>query len=451
MKEEKRIDLLHGPILKSLAELALPIMATAMVQMAYNLTDMAWIGKVGSGAVTSVGAAGMFTWFSTGVVTLAKMGGQVKVAHSLGEHNQKEAVQYGKGTIQLTIVLAVFYALITNLFAGSLIGFFKLSSEQIVSDAVIYLRITCGLILFSFLNQTLTGLYTAIGNSKTPFIANCIGMLANMIFDPILILGIGPFPEMRAVGAAIATVTAQGIVTLVLMWHVRKDTILFDKIKIFEKTSFYHLKTILYIGFPAAVQNMLYSSISMVLTRFVASWGDTAVAVQRVGGQIESISWMTAEGFGAAINAFIGQNYGGKYYDRVKKGYFTATSMMVVWGLFTTAILVFCSEPIFRIFIHEPEVIPYGIDYLRIIGYGQMFMCIELLTVGALSGMGKTLRCSIISITLTSARIPLAMLLGETALGLNGIWWALTLSSVIKGIVFFFNYLGVLRKLEEKK
>ena len=86
----RNIDLLNGSIFTSLTSLAMPIMATALVQMAYNLTDMAWIGRVGSEAVTAVGTAGMYTWLSQGVVMFARMGGQVKVAHSLGEGNKKK-------------------------------------------------------------------------------------------------------------------------------------------------------------------------------------------------------------------------------------------------------------------------------------------------------------------------------------------------------------------------
>ena len=81
---KRNIDLLHEPILPALTRLALPIMATSLVQMAYNLTDMAWIGLVGADAVAAVGSASMYTWFSQGVSNLAKMGGQVKVAHALG-------------------------------------------------------------------------------------------------------------------------------------------------------------------------------------------------------------------------------------------------------------------------------------------------------------------------------------------------------------------------------
>lgn len=185
---KKNIDLLNGNILKSLTELAVPIMATSLVQTAYNLTDMAWIGMVGSDAVAAVGAAAMYTWLSSGVVTLARMGGQVKSAHAYGEGNRREVIQYGKGALQLALVLAAAYGLLTNLLADPLIGFFHLNSPQVVADAITYLRIACGFIVFAFIGQTLTGLYTASGNSRTPLMANCIGMGANIILDPILIL-----------------------------------------------------------------------------------------------------------------------------------------------------------------------------------------------------------------------------------------------------------------------
>ena len=445
---KKNIDLLNGNILTSLTELALPIMATSLVQTAYNLTDMAWIGMVGSDAVAAVGAAAMYTWLSSGVAALARMGGQVKSAHAYGEGNRREAVQYGKGALQLALVLAAAYGIITNLFAGPLIGFFHLNSSLVVKDAIVYLRIACGLILFAFIGQTLTGLYTASGNSRTPFVANCIGMGANIVLDPLLIFGLGPIHGMGVAGAAVATVTAQFIVSLVLVISMRKDPVLAAQMRIWIPTPLSNIKTMVRIGFPAAIQSMLYCGISMVLTRFVTAWGDTAVAVQRVGGQIESISWMTADGFGTAINAFVGQNYGAGNLKRVKKGYMTASAIVFIWGIFTTCLLIFGAAPIFSLFIHEPEVIPAGADYLRIIGFSEMFMCVELMTVGALSGMGKTMEASVITIILTTARIPLAVILGGTALGLNGIWWALTISSIVKGIIFFGYYLHIMKRMK---
>lgn len=441
------IDLLHGKILPSLTGLALPIMATSLVQTAYNLTDMAWIGRVGSHAVAAVGAAGMYTWLSAGIVTLARMGGQVKVAHSLGEGSVEDAVHYGRGALQMTIVLALAFGVLANLSAGALIGFFGLTSRQIVQDAQNYLRITCGLILFSFLNQTMTGLFTAIGNSRTPFLANCAGLAVNMLLDPVLIFGIGPFPRLEAVGAAVATVTAQMVVTGVMAVHAMRDTVLFDKICLWKKTPRTYMRVIFRLGLPSSLQSMLYSGISMILTRLVASWGDTAIAVQRVGGQIECISWMTAEGFGSAMNAFTGQNFGARLYERVKKSYWIALAVIGGWGCMTSCLLVFGAEPLFRLFIQEPEVVPTGISYLTVIGYGQMFMCVELMTVGALQGLGKTMSGSVITIVLTAARIPIAVFLSGTALGLDGVWWALTVTSVAKGIVFTVYYIRTLHQL----
>ena len=175
------------------------------------------------------------------------------------------------------------------------------------------------------------------------------------------------------------------------------------------------------------------------------------MAVQRVGGQIESLSWMTAQGFGTAIKAFTGQNYGAGNFERVKKGYHQAALIMLAWGTFTTALLIFGAVPIFSVFIHEAEVIGQGASYLRIIGVCEMFMCIELMTVGAMSGLGKTMEASAITVVLTVMRIRLAMVLGHTGLGLDGVWWALSISSISKGIVFFIYYMRLLNRYTRRR
>lgn len=449
MKQSRNIDLLNEPILPALTKLALPIMATSLVQMAYNLTDMAWIGQVGSGAVAAVGTAGLFSWFSQGVGNLAKMGGQVKVAHSLGRGHEKEAAGYAQGTFQLGILFAFLFGLICITCRRGLIGFFKLQDPLIVRDAEIYLAITCGLIVFSFLNAIFTGILTAAGDSRTPFSANVIGLLINMILDPVLIFGVGPFPVMGAVGAAVATVGAQAVVTFVFLLYIRRDTVIFDKVHIFSGTEGRKLKQIMEIGFPAAIQTMFYSGISMVLTRMVTDFGDAAVAVQKVGGQIESVSWMAADGFAAALNSFVGQNYGAGQNERVKKGYLSSAKLMFLWGMFCTGLLIFGAEPIFKIFIHEADVVPAGVVYLQVLGLSQMFMCEELMTVGALSGLGRTMQASVISVVLTLARIPLAMALTTTPLGLSGIWWAITLSSIVKGIIYVCYFVVTMKKIPD--
>ena len=172
----------------------------------------------------------------------------------------------------------------------------------------------------------------------------------------------------------------------------------------------------------------------MYIARLISSFGAISVAVQKVGSQIESISWMAADGFSASINAFTSQNYGAKNYNRVQKGYKTGMLVVGLWGLLTSCILIFLPGPIFSCFIHESTILPYGIDYLIILGFSQLFMCIEIATQGAFNGLGKTLPPSIVSIVFTSARIPMAIVLSHF-LGVNGIWLAISISSIIKGTI----------------
>lgn len=443
---QKNVDLLNGPVLSSLSRLALPIMATSLIQMAYNLTDMIWIGRIGSNAVAAVGAAGMYMWLSNGLASLAKMGGQVNAGYSLGSGRREEAAKYVSNAFQLTLLLGLLYGSICVVFATPLIGFFNLNSPNVIADAHIYLQITCGFVAFSFLNQTFTGIFTAIGNSKAAFFATTIGLVINIFLDPALIFGIGPFPCLDVMGAAIATVLAQAIVTLIFIYFASKDQFIFQYVTLLKKPNTTYILSILRLGLPTCIQNMLFTGISMIIARLVASYGDAAVAVQKVGSQIESISWMTSDGFAAAVNSFIAQNRGAGNKARIKKGYTCAMKIVLLWGIICTLLLMLCPAPIFRIFITETAILPMGIDYLVILGVSQLPMSIEITTAGAFAGYGKTIPPSIISIVFTAIRIPLALMLIQTPLELNGIWWSITISSIFKGILLLIWFIIILKK-----
>lgn len=429
MKKNQSIDLLHGPIFKSLSLLAIPIMATYFIQMAYNLVDMLWIGYLGSGAVASIGVSGNFMYLANGLVNMPKIGSQALVGQSLGANNKEETKEYIQSAFQSAILFAIVYGIIIILFQKNLIQLFNLNDSSIIQDAQNYLWITCGFIIFSFVNQIFTGILTAAGHSKSTFIATTTGLVLNLILDPVLIFVF----NLKVVGAALATIIAQMVVTIVFICDV-KNFDLFKNLNLLSKPDKTHISRILKIGFPSSVQSMLFTCISMYIARLISAFGAISVAVQKVGSQIESISWMAADGFSASINAFTSQNYGAKNYERVHKGYNTGMLVVGLWGLFTTCILVFLPGPIFSCFIHEPNILPYGIDYLKILGYSQLFMCIEIATQGAFNGLGKTLPPSIVSIVFTSARIPMAILFSHY-LGVNGVWWAISISSIIKGTV----------------
>ncbi|MFR9215041.1 MAG: MATE family efflux transporter [Ruthenibacterium sp.] len=442
----QKVDLLHGNILPSLAKLAFPIMATQLIQMAYNLTDMIWIGRVGSGAVAAVGASGMYLWLANGLATIPRLGGQVKAAHALGSGDTEKAAAYAAAAFRLGAVLAGACTAVYLIFYKPLTAFFRLNDPAVVRDAECYLLVVALGLFFSFFNQIFTGLFTCMGASAVTFRSTAAGLAANIVLDPLFIFGLGPLPALGVAGAAIATVLAQGVVFLLFLLAARREGALFPHLQLRRRRSRADYADILRIGLPVSVQSIFFSSLSMIIARLIAGWGDAAVAVQKVGSQIESISWMTADGFASAVNAFVAQNYGAKQPARIRRGTAGAAALMAGWGLLTGALLVIFPQALFRVFIQEEAVLPMGVDYLRILGYSQLFMCMEITCTGAFQGLGRPMVPTVVSVIFNTARIPMALILSATALSLNGVWWAITLSSILKGLIIPVWFVVILRQ-----
>lgn len=447
MKEK---DLVHGKIFKSLVFLSLPILGTSFIQMAYNMIDMIWIGRVGSEAVAAVGTAGFFVWFGSAFIFISRIGTEVGISQAIGRGDEKAKNKYVYNGIVINIVIAVAYTLFLLIFKEQLIEFFKLGDEQINQMAISYLVIIAFGIVFNFINPLFTGIFNGSGDSKTPFLINAVGLVANIILDPLLIFGFGPVPAMGVVGAALATVLAQILVSAIFVFALIKRGYNFNlsNKKYIDRDI---INKICKLGIPAAIQNGLFAMFGMIIGRIIADWGPTTIAVQKVGSQIESISWMTAQGFSTALTAFIGQNYGAKKYDRILKGYAATILISSLVGIFATVLLVFFGDSVFKIFINEPDAVMQGTDYLKILGYSQLFMCLEITTAGAFAGLGNTVTPSIAGTILTAIRIPAALFLSSLPmLGIDGVWWSISISSVLKGIVIFgLFYFMVIKKYKK--
>ena len=433
---QKKINLTEGGIVEKLVKIAIPIMATSFIQIAYNLIDMMWVGKNGSNSVAAVGTAGFYPWLAMAFVMFSKIGGEVKVAQSMGEKNIKEVKSYIKSSIELNVFLSVTYSLILILFNKQLIDIFNLGNAEVISMSRQYLVILGLGMIFYFINPVFTSIFIGLGNSSIPFRINTIGLIANIILDPLLIFGFGPIPALGTNGAGIATITAQIVVSFVFIGYIIKNRIEYFKVNYFRKIEFEYFKILYKLGCPVSIQNALFSLISMAMGVIVASFGPVAVAVQKVGSQIESISWMSADGFASALSTFTGKNYGAYKFDRINKGSKIGLIGALIWGSITTLVLVFLGDIIFRAFINEPDAIIKGVDYLKILGYSQLFMCIEITITGILKGLGRTYIPSVTSIVLNLARIPMAIVLSKPdILGINGIWWSISISSIFKGII----------------
>lgn len=450
---DREVRLTEGSISGAMVKLALPIMANSFVQMAYNFMDMIWLGRVGTKTVAAAGTAGFFTWIGAALLLIPKVAAEVGVAQSYGKEDMKGVKKYIVHTLQLDIVLAIIYSLFLILLRNQLIGFFGLTDNEVVKMSIDYLVIVSFGMIFFFLNPVFAGIFNGFGNSLTPFIINSIGLALNIILDPIMIFGFGPFPSMGIKGAALATVISQLIATIIFIKVCRNRIKIFIGLNFLEIPKISFITHIIKLGLPVSLQEFFFSGIAILIAKILAKWGATPIAVQNIGSQIEAISWMTAGGFSTALSAFVGQNYGAKKFDRIKEGYKKAMFIVGIIGVFATCLLIFGARPIFRLFIpNDIEAINEGVIYLKILGISQFFMCIEIATAGAFYGLGKTVPPALVGIVFNILRVPGSLLLSNyTSLGLKGVWWSISMSSVFKGVVLTTWFIIFLKRNEQFK
>ena len=423
-------NLTSGPIHRQLFNLAVPIMGTSFVQMAYSLTDMAWVGRLGSESVAAIGSVGILTWMTNSISLLNKVGSEVSVGQSIGAQNAPDARSYASHNLTLSLIISICWGLILFVFAEPVMQIYKLE-PAITAKAVNYLRIVATAFPFIFLSASFTGIYNASGQSKIPFMISGIGLLLNMILDPLFIFGFGWNTE----GAAIATWVSQATVLGLFIYRLKKRKEVLGGFAFFTKLESRFVKRIFKLGLPVAILNTLFSIINLFMARTASLYGGhIGLMTLTAGGQLEAIAWNTSQGFSTALSAFVAQNYAAGKNDRVLGAYATTLKMTAVFGTFCTLLFVFWGSELFSLIVPDPQAYKAGGVFLRIDGYSMLFMMLEITTQGLFYGTGRTIHPAVISIGFNTLRIPLAMLLASIGMEITGVWWAISLTSIAKGI-----------------
>lgn len=442
----KNESLLEGPIVKTLVRLAMPLMGISFVEMTYGLVDTMWLGRLSTESVAAVGGISIFIWLAYAIVLIAKTGISVGMSQAYGRGDEAEARRVLASGIQANILLCLLVGGIYFFGRHEIISFYGLD-PKVQTMAEDYLAIIAVGMGFTFFNPVLSSIFVSKGNSVTPFKVAVISLIVNIFLDPLLIFGLGPIPSFGVKGAAYATVFAQALAfTLYLMILIKsKSDLTRAKYFEFQKKNFVEIFT---LGIPACLQSMVHALVGIVLNRYIASFGSNNIAVYSIGAQIESISWMSAEGYAIAVSAFVGQNFGAKFLERVYDGYKKSMMIMGVLGLFSTFLLFFLGGEIFSVFLpNDPETILKGKIYLQIISLSQFFMIAEIIISGVMNGLALTRYPAIVAVIFNLARIPIALIL-MPMIGVLGVWWAMSLSSILKGLGLYYFYKRIYRKTE---
>ena len=415
------------------------------MMMAYNFINMIFVGRLGSNAVAAVGSAGFYMNLSWGISALLTVGAGIKVSHAIGSGDSQLAKSYVRSGILAVIVIALIYYVFLFVAGKELIGLIRLNNPEIEKAATSYLLIIGLAIPFSFQNLFFTNVFIGSGDSKSPFRINATALVINILLDYLLIFQ----AEMGINGAALGTIISQATGTIMFYRKLNGSASLNPSGTPFQISL---LKNIVRMGISPTVQRVSFTIVAIAMARIISQWGATAIAVQKIGIQIEAISYMTAGGFLSALSTISGLAYGAGDYRKQWQAFRSGMLLAFVLGTITSLVLIIFAEPLFSIFLSDSKSVAMGREYLIILGFSQLFMVMELMATGAFFGWGKTNIPAITGIALTVLRIPMALaFISLWQNTLSSVWWSISISSILKGIILAALYVIIFKSFIRKQ
>ena len=418
---------------KQLIKLALPIVMSLLLQMAYNMIDLFWVGHISSDAVAAVGSAVFFVHLGVALCSIVSIGTMIKISQSVGAKDVEMQHKYAAASMILGLGIGIIYITVLFLFSSELISFLNIDSAWVNEKAVLYLRIIAIGALISYFNIIFTAILNAHGKTKLSFKAVLWGNIINLILDPIFIFVF----DWGIAGAAWATVLAWVVSFIYFYGIIYKQKLVVFNFKGIKANTY---KALLKVGGAGAAQRILFTLIAIVLGKIVASFGPDAIAAQKIGIQVESLTFLMVGGLQQSLSIMVGQAHGAKRTLDINHLYKSALKIGAIVAACTTLLFMAVPEQLMSIFIDNPETIEIGKYYIIIVGVSQLFMTLEMITGGAFNGQGLTHYSATISVIFTAMRIPLAIYLCSTPLGIYGVWWSISITSIAKGIVSAIIY-----------
>ncbi|MBW6470077.1 MAG: MATE family efflux transporter [Methanosarcinaceae archaeon] len=437
MDNTKKAQLIEGPVAKTLFNMTLPMIVGMVGMVAFNLVDTFFVGKLGTQEL----AALSFTFPVVMVIGSLAMGigigASAVISQAIGRGDHYRVKRLTTDSLILSMLLVTFFVIFGLL---TIEPFFSLlgATPEIIPLISEYMVIWYPGVLFLIIPMVGNNAIRATGDTKTPSAIMLVAVIVNVILDPLLIFGIGPFPMLGLAGAAIATVVARAITLVVAIWvlYYRDRMITLELPPV--KTVINSWKSILYIGLPVAGTRVLYPIAVGFIIALVSSYGHEAVAAFGVGTRIEFFALTVIFSLSTVIGPFVGQNLGAGRYDRVKLGVKYSNVFSLIWGVGMFTILALTARPIASLFNDDPLVISITILYLWIVPIGYALFGvfqISTMTLNVLHKPGHS--AALMVVQMFGLYIPLAYL-GSYLFGLKGIFFAIVLAYSLTGIASHF-------------
>ncbi len=428
-----------GPIFSTIFKLAWPVVASMALEFGLHITDYFWVGYLGTPEQDAIMSSMIVTWTLFAISSIIVIGLTAIVSRSIGANKKDDASYFSRQGLIMAISAGLITGIVGFIAAPDLLVFMK-ASPEVVGLGIPYLRIFFVIIIILFVNEAMGSIFRASGDTTSPTIAFASGTALNIALDPILIFGWGPFPAMGVSGAATATGISVFLTLIIYILLILKRRLDFSLAGLHRtRPNLSSMLKIARIGIPISIQNITFVVVYWFIIQIVHYYGDTAGAAMGIGNRMEGLSYLTTFGFSIAASTMVGQNLGAGKPDRAARCAWGSVGMAVIVTFTVSIFFVTIPEFIASIFSSDPAVLAIAADYLFILGLSQVFMGMEITLEGAFSGSGNTVPPMVVSIPGSLARLPLAYLLCFTlGIGINGVWWTLTITSLVKAVVLLF-------------
>lgn len=412
----------EGSIVKSLLLFALPLIFGNLLQQMYNTADSIIVGNfVGSNALAAVGSSGSPIYLLIGFSQGVAVGAGVVVAQYLGAKDRVDTQLAVHTALAISVVMGLILT-IGGVACGRVLLEWMNTPAEVLEDAVTYIRIYFGGVLFSVVYNMIAGILNAAGNSRRSLVYLAYASLTNILLDLVFIVGL----KMGVAGAAIATDISQLVsclLSLRFLLRVEDDyRVRLRDIRLHGRMAL----RIIRVGLPTGIQNMVISFSNVLVQASVNSYGAAAMAGFAAYMKVDGFNILPVSSISMAATTFVGQNYGAGRLDRVRKSVWVTVALGVCYTLTTGALLLLGQDPIMRLFTTDEAVIAFGCSAMR-------WFCPFYFLLSILHGLAGAVRG-------TGASVPPMVVLLVSLCLFRILWiqWILPLFGTYEGVMMVY-------------
>src|ERR1700688_2684423 len=389
-------DFTTGSLNRAILLLAIPMVLEMVLESLFAVVDVFWVGRLGADAVATVGLTESMLSLVFAVGLGLSLSTTAMVARRIGEKNPEGAAVAGVQAIAIGIAVSLLVGVPCVFLAPRLLGLMG-ASPQIIAVGSGYARIALGgsgAIMLLFLNNAI---FRGAGDAAIAMRLLWVSNIINLVLDPCLIFGWGPFPKLGVTGAALATFTGRSIGVLYQFYRLLRGT---ERIRVLRRQIRLNVEVIwrlLRVSLTGIIQFMIAHTSWIGLVRIVSIFGSAALAGYTIAIRIIIFIILPSWGLSNAAATLVGQNLGAGHPERAEKAVWRTGLYNVAFLGILGIVFIFFSEPIVRLFTHDPEVVPLGAACLRIVSYGNLGYAYFMVMMQAFNGAGDTITPTIVN------------------------------------------------------